>query len=169
MFSVVFAQGKGFSTSPPKEVLVNEFGIDQVNFGPFTISGCSAMAFNAKDILPKFLDLSEALPNLIDVRWLPPVPNFVSWIKFIWHLLFSRFWDAGNQELQIWVGPPPLLPRLSKHMDAAEAWHRFTYWTSFLLCGPPLMGHLIEMFWGEEAVLKTFVLLNSFVMFCEQF
>lgn len=134
---------------------------------PFTLSGSSAMAFDIKDMLPKFLDLSEVLPKLIDVRWLPPVPNFVGWIKFIWHLFlrFSRFGDAGNQELQVWVNPPPLLPRFSQHMDEAEASQRFEYWVSFLLCGPPLMGYLAEMFWGAQVVLKTFVLLNGFVTF----
>ena len=41
--------------------------------------------------------------------------------------------------------PTRVLPALSEEIDREESSHRFDYWFSFLVCGPPVMACLCEM------------------------
>ena len=98
--------------------------------------------FHVKDVLPAFLDLSQVLPEMIDVKWLPPVPNLnvFQWVSWPFQYLSS---SSALPELII-APPTRVLPALSGKIDHEESLHRFDYWFSFLVCGPPIMAFLCE-------------------------
>ena len=98
---------------------------------------------HVKDVLPSFLDLSKFLPEMIDVKWLPPVPNLN---VFQWVSLPFRYLSGSSALPELIIQPPTrVLPALSGEIDREESSHRFDYWFSFLLCGPPVMACLCEM------------------------
>ena len=98
---------------------------------------------HVKDVLPSFLDLSKFLPEMIDVKWLPPVLNLniFQWVS--WPFRYR----SGNSALPELIIQPPtrVLPALSEEIDREESSHRFDYWFSFLVCGPLVMACLCEM------------------------
>lgn len=100
---------------------------------------------HVKDVLPSLLDLSKFLPEMIDVKWLPPVPNLniFRWVSWPFRYLSG----SGSSALPELIIQPPtrVLPALSGEIDREESSHRFDYWFSFLVCGPPVMACLCEM------------------------
>ena len=101
--------------------------------------------FAPHDFMPHFLDLSAVVPQVVDVKWLPPVPNLVVWIRWLVGLAFGTSGWTNTPELL--ANPPSqILPRLSHSMSGHgdEQEQRFNYWFAFLLCGPPMMGCMCE-------------------------
>ena len=98
---------------------------------------------HVKDVLPSFLDLSKFLPEMIDVKWLPPVPNLN---VFRWVSWPFRYLSGSSALPELIIQPPTrVLPALSGEIDHEESSHRFDYWFSFLVCGPPVMACSCEM------------------------
>jgi len=102
--------------------------------------------FAPHDFTPRFLDLSAVVPQVVDVKWLPPVPNLVVWIRWLVGLAFGTS-DWTNTPELLANRPSQILPRLSHSMSGhgEEQEQRFNYWFAFLLCGPPMMGCMCEV------------------------